>query len=495
MKFRTIRLKRRFHRRSLVYQAAVIVFFGGLVVSSLISTGQLFFEYQADQKMSLQEIDDLVRVFQPQLESSVWHLDKDSIRRIVESLARDRSIASAEVSDTGFETVLSASSLKESDWATLTYPLGYYQKGSIHKIGILKVSLTKAEFLENFRSKMLSVIIQNILSFLGLAAVIAWFFHQKISLRVFRIQEMTHRYSKAQLESIIGFAIPTHYGTQNELDILQWDIEQLQTNFQSAFELQKKSEQQILQTQLQLNKEQQKIKLMQRLDSIGQITAQVVHDFGNLMMIIQGKTAILDRHLKEDSQKKYTQDIRKALIRAQTLVAKLLHLTRFQEAEKKVLSPLQLIHDMHDLLKTAVGSQIKLLIPDLTADNAISLKAEMDSSSFENALLNLCVNARDAMPDGGEIKIAISHQHKKSESFVEIAITDTGGGIPREIQDKIFDPFFTTKAVGKGSGLGLHQVQEFVKDAGGWLGLSSSPAGTTFTLHLPEYQTSQQQAA
>jgi signal transduction histidine kinase len=495
MKFRTSRLKRRFHRRSLVYQAAVIVFFGGLVVSSLISTGQLFYEYRYDQKMALREIDDLVRVFQPQLESSVWHLDKNSIRRIVESLARDRSIASAEVSDTGFEAMLSASSLKESDWTTLTYTLGYYDKGSIHKIGTLRISLTKGEFLENFKAKMLSVIIQNILSFLGLTAIIAWFFHQKISLRVFRIQEMTHRYSKAQLKSIVGFSIPTHYGTQNELDILQWDIEQLQTNFQSAFELQKKSEQQILQTQIQLNKEQQKIKMMQRLDSIGQITAQVVHDFGNLMMIIQGKTTILDRHLKEDSQKKYTQDIRKALIRAQTLVAKLLHLTRFQENEKKVLSPLQMIHDMRDLLKTAVGSQIELLIPDLSSENMLSLKTEVDSSSFENALLNLCVNARDAMPDGGEIRIQVCHRQKKGADFVEIAVTDTGCGIPQDIQDKIFEPFFTTKAVGKGSGLGLHQVQEFVKDAGGWLDLSSSPSGTTFTLHLPEHQANQQQAA
>jgi|GEM_PF-2391947 len=493
MKFQTHPRRRRFHHRSLVYQAAIIVFFGGLVVSSLISTGQLFFEYQHDQKFALQKIDDLVRVFQPQLESSVWHIDKDSIRRIVESLARDPNIASTEVDDTGFETVLSASSVKDSDWTMMTYPLGYYENGALHKIGNLRVSLTKAEFLANFKTKMLFVIIQNILSFLGLAVILAWFFHQKISLPVLRIQEMTHRYSEAQLKSIIGFSIPTHYGTQNELSILQWDIEQLQTNFQSAFELQKKTEHQILQTEIQLHKEQQKIKMMQRLDSIGQITAQVAHDFGNLMMIIQGKTSVLDRHLKEDSQKKYTQDIRKAVVRAQALITKLLQMTRFQANEKKVLAPLQMIHDMHDLLKTAVGSQIELILPEtLPGANNSPLETEVDSSNFENALLNLCVNARDAMPNGGEIKIQIASHQKGSQTFIDIAVSDTGTGIPKEIQNKIFDPFFTTKAVGKGSGLGLHQVMEFVQESDGWLDLTSSPAGTTFTLHLPEVNASRQ---
>lgn len=489
MQIHTQSWKGYFHRRSLVQQVTFIVFISGLVMSSLISMGQLYFEYQNGEKMAIQEIDEMVRVFIPQIETAVWQVDKNSLNRLSDALARDPSIADVEVTDTGFGSVWRGSSLKKADWQNLSYPLSYSEKDQTHSIGTLRVALTKAEFLSGFREKVFMVFLQNIFCFLTLATAMAWFFHKKIAAPILSIQEMTHRYSESQLKSMAGYSIPTHYGTNNEIEILKWDIEQLQINFQSAFEQQKQSEQQARKSEIQLEKEQQKMKMMQRLDSIGQITTQVVHDFGNLMMIIQGKATVLDRHLQEPAQKKYTEDIRKSVFKAQNLVSKLLKMTRFQDVDKTIIEPMAMIADLQDLLKTAVGSQIILSTPTEETKKFLGrLTTEVDPSSLENALLNLCVNARDAMPNGGEIQIQVACVHKDQKAYIAISVMDTGTGIPKEIQDKIFDPFFTTKSAGKGSGLGLHQVQEFVKESGGWLELVTSPTGSKFTLFLPEFK-------
>jgi signal transduction histidine kinase len=168
--------------------------------------------------------------------------------------------------------------------------------------------------------------------------------------------------------------------------------------------------------------------------------------------------------------------------RAQELTTKLLRMTRYQDNEKLCFEPFQNLSEIEDLLQTAVGKGIVLKIN--TEKNTQMIEA--NPSSFENAIINLCVNARDAMPDGGEIQIDVRLHHRFDNNYIAISVKDTGTGIPKEIQEKIFEPFFTTKESGKGSGLGLAQVQEFLKEIGGWLELDSNEKGTCFTLYFPE---------
>lgn len=245
--------------------------------------------------------------------------------------------------------------------------------------------------------------------------------------------------------------------------------------------MQKKAKEAQLEVELQLEKERQKLLLTQRLDTIGQITAQVAHDFGNLIMIINGKTKMLDNHLTDEADLKQTAAIRKATSRAHSLIQKILSMTRAQVSEPVLLDPFSSLLEIQDLLKISIGCDVCLSIESDVDHKMIFV----EPSSYENIMINLCVNARDAMPGGGKILIAFKNIIKNQQSFVAISVKDTGLGIPEDIQDKIFDPFFTTKAVGKGTGLGLSQVHDFVKNVGGSLELTSSNEGTCFTLYLP----------
>ncbi|MGZ5280422.1 MAG: sensor histidine kinase, partial [Pseudobdellovibrionaceae bacterium] len=392
------------------------------------------------------------------------------------------NVAQVEVTGSEFQVPRIATGL-ETDWTTQTYPLYFSESGKTHKLGVLSIALSKKHFLSQFLTDVLWAVIQNLIKFLFTAITLIWIFNHKVTAPIHEIQRMTHQFSEEQLSTILGFKCETEPDTRKtELEALLTDIHQLQINFQNAFQKQRDSEQAKLSAELQLEKERQKLKLTHRLDSIGQITSQVVHDFGNIVMIINGKIYMLEKQLQSDTQKKLTGDIQKAVTRAQGLTAKLLRMTRYQEIEQNVFDPLQNLHELKDLLKTAVGNSIEV---KLKADG-IGQVIEANPGSFENAIINLCVNARDAMPNGGEVSIEIRAHHRDQRNFVAISVRDTGTGIPKDIQDKIFEPFFTTKATGKGSGLGLAQVQEFVKETGGWMELSSCDSGTSFTMYFPE---------
>lgn len=234
------------------------------------------------------------------------------------------------------------------------------------------------------------------------------------------------------------------------------------------------------------------VRQMQKLEAIGQLTGGVAHDFNNLLTIIRSSAELLRRPaLPEARRARYLDAISDTAERAAKLTAQLLAFARRQVLKPVTFDAGDQINRVSDMLRTVVGSRIRLSVEPCPSPCFV----EADSSQFETAIVNLVVNARDAMGGEGELVIrarevaslpALRGHGAVEGPFVALAVTDIGTGISAEILDHIFEPFFTTKGVGKGTGLGLSQVFGFAKQSGGDIGVDSRVGeGTTFTLYLP----------
>ena len=242
----------------------------------------------------------------------------------------------------------------------------------------------------------------------------------------------------------------------------------------------RKTQEKFLQIQRQLAESQ-------KLDALGQLTGGVAHDFNNLLMIIAGNIHTVRKEITGEKSIRALRAIETASERAATLTRQLLTFARRQNVQPQPIALAERLTSIRDVLNSGLGSAVSLVI-DVAEDVWTIL---VDPTEFETALVNLVVNARDAMPDGGSV--VISATNNLIECVVEISVEDSGGGIPEDIASKVFDPFFTTKPVGKGTGLGLSQVHGFVHQAGGTIALESTLGkGTRFTISLPRAPAGQQ---
>jgi len=228
----------------------------------------------------------------------------------------------------------------------------------------------------------------------------------------------------------------------------------------------------------------------QRLEAIGQLTGGVAHDFNNLLMIISGSVQRLRSELTDGKHTRLLEMIATATQRGETLTRQLLTYSRQQTLTPEVVDLSQRLPVLRELLTRSLRAdiEIKVDVPEGVCATRI------DPGEFELAILNLAVNAKDAMPSGGTLSIRAKPVTLKGEAseeglsgdFIAIRIADTGHGIPADILPRVFEPFFTTKEVGKGTGLGLSQVYGFAKQSGGTATVSSVEGrGTTITLYLP----------
>jgi signal transduction histidine kinase len=216
-----------------------------------------------------------------------------------------------------------------------------------------------------------------------------------------------------------------------------------------------------------------------RLEALGRLTGGVAHDFNNLLMIIQGNAEILQRRKLAEGAERPVAAIREATGRAARLTRELLIFARGGQAENAVIDLNATLKDFLGAIQQAVGPAVEVR-NDLAPDTG---RIEVDRVQLELAVLNLAVNARDAMPGGGTLTIAT---RRASDALVQLSVSDTGHGIPDEIRSRVFDPFFTTKPPGSGTGLGLTQVYGFAKHAGGFVELQSRMGrGATVVLRLP----------
>lgn len=231
----------------------------------------------------------------------------------------------------------------------------------------------------------------------------------------------------------------------------------------------------------------------QKLEAIGQLTGGVAHDFNNLLTIIRSSVDFLRMpNLSDERRERYMSAVSDTVERASKLTSQLLAFARRQPLNPQVFNVGQRIQDIGDMLNTLTGARIQVNVQ--LPEQAYYIRA--DSSQFETALINIALNARDAMEGQGSLTLRLDHNvalrpirgHAGSRgSFTAISLQDTGGGIDARVLEHIFEPFFTTKEVGKGTGLGLSQVFGFAKQSGGNVDVSSiAGQGARFTLYLPQ---------
>jgi signal transduction histidine kinase len=227
-----------------------------------------------------------------------------------------------------------------------------------------------------------------------------------------------------------------------------------------------------------------------RMEAVGQLTGGVAHDFNNLLTVIFGNLDRLSRNAGNDDQRaQRLRAMRHAAERGRSLTRQLLAFSRRQHLSPVTLDVNDLIRAFVPLIEHAVGEAV-LIEQRLSDERPFSY---VDPAQLENALLNLAVNARDAMPGGGVLTLATAMVDSPEEAGVEplpgrwirIEVIDSGSGMPKDVVDRAFEPFFTTKEVGQGSGLGLSQVYGFVRQSGGQIAIDSSPGeGTTIRLYV-----------
>ncbi|ADL00517.1 PAS domain S-box protein [Brevundimonas subvibrioides] len=244
---------------------------------------------------------------------------------------------------------------------------------------------------------------------------------------------------------------------------------------------------------------QEALRQSQKMEAVGQLTGGIAHDFNNLLAGISGALELLSKRLSEgrlNGMERYIDAAQGSAQRAASLTQRLLAFSRRQTLDPKPTDVNRLINGMEDLIRRSVGPDVEVEVV-----GAGGLWAtRVDPSQLENALLNLCINGRDAMaPDGGRLTIETSNKWLDERAarerelapgqYVSLCVTDTGSGMTPEVQAQAFDPFFTTKPLGQGTGLGLSMIHGFVRQSGGQVRIYSELGkGTTLCLYLPRYQ-------
>lgn len=246
----------------------------------------------------------------------------------------------------------------------------------------------------------------------------------------------------------------------------------------------------------ELQATQEALRHAQKMEAVGQLTGGLAHDFNNLLGSVSTSLQVLKAHLergKTEGLERYVAMGQDAIRRAASLTHRLLAFSRRQTLDPRLVDVNRLVADMEGLIRGSVGPSVELRIAGIGG----LWHVKVDASQLENSLLNLCLNARDAMlPDGGRLSIetaneildartASAHGLRPGE-YISVCITDTGSGMSEEVQTRAFDPFFTTKPLGEGTGLGLSMVHGFARQSGGQATISSQLGrGTTVCLFLP----------
>ncbi len=242
---------------------------------------------------------------------------------------------------------------------------------------------------------------------------------------------------------------------------------------------------------------QEALRQSQKMEAVGQLTGGIAHDFNNLLAGISGSLELLETRISQGrlaGVERYIGAAQTSAQRAAALTQRLLAFSRRQTLDPKPTDVNRLVAGVEDLIRRTVGPGIAL---EVVGAGGLWL-AEIDPSQLENALLNLCINARDAMPDGGRITIetankwlderAARERELSPGQYISLCVTDTGTGMTTDVISQAFDPFFTTKPLGQGTGLGLSMIHGFVRQSGGQVRIYSEPGkGTTMCLYFPRF--------
>lgn len=247
----------------------------------------------------------------------------------------------------------------------------------------------------------------------------------------------------------------------------------------------------------QLEESREQLLQAQKMEAVGQLTGGLAHDFNNLMTGISGSLELARARIAQgrfNDLERYISAAQGAASRATTLTHRLLAFARRQTLDPKPTDANRLVSGMEELIRRTIG-------PEITLETVLAIglwRAICDPNQLENAILNLCINARDAMPEGGRLTVETANSWLDEESapkrdmqagqYVAICVSDTGVGMPPDVRERAFDPFYTTKPTGQGTGLGLSMVYGFAKQSGGTVRIYSEVGqGTTIRIYLPRY--------
>jgi PAS domain S-box-containing protein len=277
-------------------------------------------------------------------------------------------------------------------------------------------------------------------------------------------------------------------GTVTRIFVLSRDVTELHRIQSDAVDANSQLKSQLKQALLDRDAATEAASQGERLQAVGQLVDGVAHDFGNLLQVISGGAALLKKSSLEPARKEKLLDgIITAAEHAQALTSRLLAFSHRDAPKMAAFDVNMRLSSMIELLKRTLASEVAVRT-ELSEPLCL---VEANISQFEIDLLNLAVNARDAMPAGGKLTIHTSLVERADGSFVCIRITDTGQGMPPEVKIRIFEPYYTTKGIGKGTGLGLPQVIDFIKTSAGHIEVESEVGqGSSFSLFLPCKRTS-----
>jgi signal transduction histidine kinase/CheY-like chemotaxis protein len=275
------------------------------------------------------------------------------------------------------------------------------------------------------------------------------------------------------------------------LTIFGWAVQQRRSNRELTA-----ANQQLLRTMADLETGEAKIRQMQKMEAIGQLAGGIAHDFNNLLAVIVSSLNLLQKRLRQGNTdvQKFIDAASEGATRAATLTKRLLNFSRQYPLAPEPIKANALVGSMSELVARSMG--------DVQTETILAAGLwwmHADKTLLETSILNLCINARDAMPDGGKLTIDTAntyldeaycrdHPEAKAGQYVLVAVTDSGTGMSPETAQRALEPFFTTKDVGKGTGLGLSQVHGFVKQSGGHIKIYTEPGqGTTIKMYFPRF--------
>ena len=476
-------LKSKIGRRFAFYVSSL-----GIVMALVLSFIIYYQQYQSKISFLNNELDNIVASSRSFIEKSLWILDTRTLNLVIRGFLLNGDIVFAQITDENGEAIVSYGKPDIDNDIKRTIPLYYRDEGKNVFLGKLTIAASKRSAFREIESSIMITLFQSLLLMAIISLSIIYIFWYLVSRHLIAIQRYTRRITFEKQPPPLILDRPVNRHTKD--DELASTVDAINYMYRKAIEAYRKLENE---TSEKIKLEQQ-LRQVQKMESIGRLAAGIAHDFNNVLSVIIGYSDLLLTTIpSNDPIHEKIKRIHDSGSRAATLTRQLLAFSRKQVLEKKVISINTIIRNFLKILGKMVGEDI-VITTYLSEESCI---VEADPGQIEQIIMNLIVNAKDAMPNGGEIIIETArinldkhyvnkHIEVKPGQYVLMAISDTGEGMDEDVLSKIFDPFFTTKEQGKGTGLGLATVYGIVKQHDGYIyAYSEKNRGTTFKIYLP----------
>ncbi len=467
---------------------ALYVTFIGAIMALILSFIISYQQYKNRLSFLKNELDNIVASNKSFIEESLWIFDTRLLNLVMQGFLVNGDIVFAQITDENGKVLVSYGRQDIEHDIIKTVPLYHQEEEKNIFLGRLTIAASKLSALREAKSSIMITLLQSLLLMSLVSLSIIYIFWYLVSRHLITIQQYTRRITFNEPQEPLVLDRPVNRHTKD--DELASMVEAINFMYRKAMEAYRKLKQETSEK----IKLQQQLLQVQKMESIGRLAAGIAHDFNNVLSVIIGYSDLLLANIPVNNPiRDKIKRIHESGSQAAALTRQLLAFSRKQVLEKKVISINSIIRNFLKILGKMVGEDIVIT----TYLSEESCTVEADPGQIEQVIMNLIVNARDAMPKGGEIVIETAevqldqhyvnkHREVKPGKYVLMAISDTGEGMDEDVLSRIFDPFFTTKEHGKGTGLGLATVYGIVKQHGGYIyAYSEKGRGTTFKIYLP----------